>query len=234
MTVTSNNDDCRDSSSRLTTTLTVRGDRVRHQCADDPGPRRRSVHRRFRYSPAECWSPTCATSSTCPRTDTPGPARRLAQHLGNIVRAATYRAPVRRHPEGHPAGPADRRGPRDPLSCPQGRASSTRLNGVSVARRKRREPASAAIAPSRARRPARRDRGRLLGERFRRAHHRRRRVVHPSDRVEILDQASFANGSTSITVPSSASVSRACAAHRRGRPCRAGSRRSRPGRTWPG
>jgi len=35
--------------------------------------------------------------------DTPGPARRLAQHLGNIVRAATYRAPVRRHPEGQPA-----------------------------------------------------------------------------------------------------------------------------------
>ena len=37
--------------------------------ADDPGPRRRSVPvGRFRYSPAECWSPTCATSSTCPRT----------------------------------------------------------------------------------------------------------------------------------------------------------------------
>ena len=48
-----------------------------------------------------------------------------------------------------PAGPADRRGPRDPLTCPQGRASSTRLNGVSVARRKRPNPACAAIAPSR-------------------------------------------------------------------------------------
>ena len=31
--------------------------------------------------------------------DTPGPARRLAQYLGNIVRAATYRAPVRVTPK---------------------------------------------------------------------------------------------------------------------------------------
>ena len=139
-----------DSSSRLTTTLTVRGDRERHQCADDPGHAggqfqsvaSGTVLRNVGHRPAPL--PRLARGQ-----DTPDPARRLAQHLGNIVRAATYRAAVRRHPEGHPADPADRRGPRDPLTCPQGRASSTRLNGVSVARRKRPNPASAAIAPSR-------------------------------------------------------------------------------------
>ena len=117
-----------------------------------------------------------------------------------------------------------------------GRTSSTRLNGVSVARRKRVKPAvrqhlaQPRLAGLRAER-----RADLLRERRLRADQRRHRVEEPADRVQVL--LDVVAGERLDQQPGAVRAERLAhvrARRRPGRPCRAGSRRTRPGRTCPG